>query len=117
MTSPEGRSARTRHPTLWTVEAVRWEYRKESDEGPTVQLGEGLAAAEVSDRGVAIAIAHHFLDRHADEAAGRMSLEVHLHPPEQDVEGEDQCEASDEVLEQPEASAADPPPGRPRKRR
>jgi len=108
MTAPETRPTRTRHPTLWTVEAVRWEFRKEGAEGPVVQLGEGLDAVEVPDRALAIAIGHHLFDKHAEKAVGPMSLEIHLHPPEQDAE------SSDEVREQPAVDSAD---SRPRHRK
>jgi hypothetical protein len=100
MNPPKTRPTRMRHPTLWTVEAVRWEYRKEGAEGPVVQLGESLDAMEVPDRGLAVAIAHYLLDKHAEQAVGRTSLEVHVHPAEQDVEDETQYEVTDEVLEQ-----------------
>ena len=40
------------------------------------------------------------LDRFAEEAAGRMSLEIHLHPPAKDVEDESAYRVTDEVLEQ-----------------
>jgi hypothetical protein len=93
------------------VEAVRWEFRKHAteherllaendEEGPGVQLGQRIAGADVEDREFAIAIAHHFLDRYAEEAANRMSLEVHLHPPLRDVEDENAYKVTDEVLEQ-----------------
>ena len=96
---------------MWTVEAVRWEFRehaseyqrllaKKGEKGAGVQLGEQINVVEVTDRAFAIAVAHHFLDRHAEEAAGRMSLEIHVHPPEQDVEDESAYRVSDEVLEQ-----------------
>jgi hypothetical protein len=95
---------------LWTVEAVRWELREHETEyerllarkrekGPGVQLGQQIDRAEVPDRPYAIAIAHHLLDRHAAEAAGRMSLEIHLHPPEKDVEDESAYRVSEDVLE------------------
>ena len=111
MAAPKKRSERTRHPTLWSVEAVRWEFRqheseyqrllaKKGEEGPGVQLGQRIAGADVEDRDFAIAIAHHFLDRFAEEAAGRMSLEIHVHPPQQDVEDENAYKVTDEVLEQ-----------------
>jgi hypothetical protein len=104
------RLERTRHPTLWTVEAVRWEFRKheseeerllaeQGEEGPGVQLGQRIAGADVEDREFAVAIGHHFLDRFAGEAAGRMSLEIHLHPPLRDVEDENAYKVTDEVLE------------------
>jgi len=75
MTAPEARPARMRHPTLWTVEAVRWEYREDTEEGPSVQLGEGLDAVEVPDRALAIAIAHHLFDKHAEKAVGSLMAE------------------------------------------
>jgi hypothetical protein len=109
--SPKKVRERTRHPTLWTVEAVRWEFRKHEaeydrllarkrDKGPGVQLGERIDRAEVPDRPYALAIAHHLLDRYAEEAAGRMSLEIHVHPPDRDVEDEIAYRVSDEVLEE-----------------
>lgn len=73
---------------------------KKGEKGSGVQLGQQIAVVDVEDREFAIAIAHHLLDRHAAEAAGRMSLEVHVHPPQQDVEAEDDYRVSDEVLEQ-----------------
>ena len=111
MPSPKKRLERTRHPTLWTVEAVRWEFRKhkteyerllakKGEEGPGVQLGQRIAGADVEDREFAIAIGRHFLDRFAEEAAGRMSLEIHIHPPAKDVEDESAYRVTDEVLEQ-----------------
>lgn len=110
MSAPKTRSERTRHPTLWTVEAVRWEFREHETEyerllarkrekGPGVQLGQQIDRAEVPDRPYAVAIAHHLLDRHAEEAAGRMSLEIHVHPPEKDIEDESAYRVSEEVLE------------------
>jgi hypothetical protein len=111
MPAPKKRSERTRHPTLWAVEAVRWEFREHETEydrllarkrhkGPGVQLGERIDRAEVPDRPYAVAIAHHLLDRYAEEAAGRMSLEIHVHPPDQDIEDENAYRVSDEVLEE-----------------
>ena len=111
MTAPKEKPERTRHPTMWTTEALRWEFRehesesqrllaKKGEKGPGVQLGERIERVEVPDRPFAIAIAHHLLDRHAEEAAGRMSLEVHVHPPERDVEDETAYRVSEEVLEQ-----------------
>jgi hypothetical protein len=93
------------------VEVVRWEFRKheteqerllaeKGEEGPGVQLGQRIAGADVEDREFAIAIAHHFLDRYSEEAAGRMSLEIHIHPPEKDVEDEDAYKVRGEVVEQ-----------------
>ena len=111
MTAQKDKPERTRHPTQWTVEALRWEFRehrseyerllaKKGEKGPGVQLGERIERVEVPDRPFAIAIAHHLLERHAEEAAGRMSLEVHVHPPEQDVEDETAYKVSEEILEQ-----------------
>ena len=68
-----------------------------------MQLGESLTAISVTDRPFAIAVAHHFLDRYAEEAAGRMSLEVHVHPPEQDLGDANVYTVSEEVLEQARA--------------
>ena len=111
MSESKTRPERTRHPTLWTVEAVRWEFRqhrseyerllaKKGEGGPGVQLGERIAGVDLEDRELALAIAHHFLDRYAEEAAGRMSLEIHIHPPEKDIEDENAYRVTDEVLEQ-----------------
>jgi hypothetical protein len=111
VSAPKTRPERTRHPDLWTVEAVRWEFREHETEylrllarkrekGPGVQLGQQIDRAEVPDRPYAVAIAHHLLDRHAEEAAGRMSLEIHVHPPEKDIEDESAYRVGDKVLEQ-----------------
>jgi hypothetical protein len=96
---------------LWTVEAVCWEFREHASEyqrllarkgeqGAGVQLGQQINVVEVTDRAFAIAVAHHFLDRHAEEAAGRISLEIHVHPPEQDAEDENAYRVADKVLAQ-----------------
>jgi hypothetical protein len=96
---------------LWTVEAVRWEFReheteydrllaKKREKGPGVQLGQRIAGADVEDREFAVAIAHHFLDRYAEEAARRMSLEIHVHPPGKDVEEESAYKVSEKVVGQ-----------------
>ena len=111
MAEPKKSPERTRHPDLWVVEAVRWEFReheseyqrllaKKRDKGPGVQLGQQIDRAEVPDRPYAVAIARHLLDRHAEEAAGRMSLEIHIHPPKKDIEDESAYRVTDEVLEQ-----------------
>jgi hypothetical protein len=111
VSTPKERPERTRHPDLWVVEAVRWEFRehateyqrllaKKGEKGPGVQLGQRIAGADVEDREFAIAVAHHFLDRYAEEAAGRMSLEIHIHPPERDLQDEGVYQVADEVLEQ-----------------
>ena len=99
MSPSKTRSERTRHPTMWTVQVLRWEFREHASErerllaegeerGPGVQLGQQIGAIAVTDRPFAIAVAQHFLERYAEEAAGRMSLEIHVHPPERDVEDE-----------------------------
>jgi hypothetical protein len=111
MAEPKKIPERTRHPDLWVVEAVRWEFReheseyqrllaKKREKGPGVQLGQQIDRAEVPDRPYALAIAHHLLDRYAEEAAGRMSLEIHIHPPEKDIEDESVYRVSEEVVEQ-----------------
>jgi hypothetical protein len=111
MPEPKKRPERTRHPTLWTVEAVRWEFReheteydrllaKKPEKGPGVQLGQQIAAVDVEDREFAVAVASHFLHRFAEEAAGRMSLEIHVYPPEKDIEDESAYRVSEEVLAQ-----------------
>jgi len=111
MAEKKKRPERTRHPTLWTVEAVRWEFReheteydrllaKKREKGPGVQLGQQIAAVDVEDREFAIAVASHFLHRFAEEAAGRMSLEIHVYPPEKDLEDESVYVVPEEVVEQ-----------------
>lgn len=98
---------RMRHPTSWTVEALLWEYKEHDPEdstshilpGPGVQMAKRVAIAEVPDRSYAVAIAHHYLDRHAEEAVGRMSLEIHIHPSKRDLEGT-YYEVTEEALEQ-----------------
>ena len=60
MAAPTKRPERTRHPTLWTVEAVRWKFRqheteyerllaKKGEQGPGVQLGQQIAAVDIAD--------------------------------------------------------------------
>ena len=111
---PKERQERTRHRTLWTVQAVRWEFREHESEyqrvlakmgekGPGVQLGETIATVDVEDRALAIAIGRHFLHRYAEEAAGRMSLEIHIHPPGKDLDDENVYTVSEEVIEQARA--------------
>ena len=73
---------------------------KKREKGPGVQLGQQIGAIDVEDREFAIAIAHHLLDRYAEEAAGRFSLEIHVHPPEQDLKDESAYVVREEVLEQ-----------------
>jgi len=111
MKAPKDKPERTRHPTLWSVEVVRWEFRaheseyqrllaKKGEKGPGVQLGETIERVEVPDRAYAVAIGSYLVHRHAEEAAGRMSLEIHVHPPQQDVEDENAYRVTEEVLEQ-----------------
>lgn len=104
MSEPENeeRPERTRHPTLWTVEGVRWEYSPETTPtgGPGVRLGQSFVCIDVPDRDLAIAIGRHFLQQHAEEAAGRMSLEIHVHPPEADLEDESVYRVDEEVIEE-----------------
>jgi hypothetical protein len=46
-------------------------------------IGAWIRAHGVPDRELAVAVAHHLLDKHAHEAIGGTSLEIHLTPPEQ----------------------------------
>jgi hypothetical protein len=89
--SPSGR-----HRDLWRVEANRWIYSKlgsryeqllarKHDPVTGVQQGEELESADVPDRATAIALAHQYLDKHAEEAAGRAGLEIHIRPPEAEL--------------------------------
>jgi hypothetical protein len=73
---------------------------KKREKGPGVQLGQQIAAVEVEDRELAVAIARHLVDRYAEEAVGTMSLEVHIHPPGRHLEDETVYQVKDEVLEQ-----------------
>lgn len=89
--SPSGR-----HPDLWRVEANRWVYSEyatpyerllasKHQRGPGLEQGEEIEAADVPDRAAAIALAHQYLDKHAEEAMGRASFEVHIRPPARDL--------------------------------
>lgn len=73
---------------------------KKREKGPGVQLGQQIAAVDVENRDLAIVIARHLLSRFAEEAAGRMSLEIHVYPPEKDLEDESVYVVPEEVLEQ-----------------
>jgi hypothetical protein len=68
------------HPTLWTVAALRWSLENSEQE---IAIGQEIETVEVPDRELAIAIAHHLMDKHAHEAIGETSLEIHVMPPEQ----------------------------------
>src|SRR3954463_11168771 len=92
MESPSGR-----HRDLWRGEAVRWIYSefgsvydlllaKKGEMGPGDERGERVESADVPDGAAAIALAHRYLDQHVEEAAGRMSLEIHIRPPETELQ-------------------------------
>jgi hypothetical protein len=111
MAPPKKRPERTRHPTMWTVEVVRWQFReheseyqrllaKKREKGPGVQLGQQIKVVDVTDRAFALAVARHFLDRHIEEAVGPMSLEVHIYAPERELQDESLYQVTDEVLDQ-----------------
>jgi hypothetical protein len=68
------------NPTLWTVAALKWSFEA-SEEKPAI--GEEIETVEIPDRELAVAIAHHLLDKHAHEAIGKIGLEVHVAPPKQ----------------------------------
>ena len=104
--SPSGR-----HRDLWRVEANRWVYSEfatayerllasKHERGPGIEQGEELEAAEVPDRAAAIALAHQYLDRHAEEAVGRTSLEVHIRPPARELKDSSLYEVPPEVVAQ-----------------
>jgi hypothetical protein len=80
MTKPAKHDRPAANPTLWTVAALRWALENAEHE---VAIGKEIETVEVPDRELAIAIAHHLLDKHAHEAIGKMSLEIHVMPPEQ----------------------------------
>ena len=104
--SPSGR-----HPDLWRVEANRWVYSEfatpyarllasKHERGPGLEQGEELEAAEVPDLDAAIVLAHEYLDRHAEEAVGRTSLEIHIRPPARELKDADLYEVPPEVVAQ-----------------
>ena len=68
------------NPTLWTVTALRWALENLEHE---VAIGEEIESVEVPDRELAVAIAHHLLDKHAHEAFGKTGLEIRIVPPAQ----------------------------------
>ena len=105
------------------------------ERGPGIEQGEELEAAEVPDRAAAIALAHQYLDKHAEEAAGRTSLEIHIRPPATELRDPELYEVPPEIVAQarrlglkgdvaaqikrmvwggrPEHRRAEEPPGRP----
>jgi hypothetical protein len=68
------------NPTLWTVAALTWALENSEQE---VAIGKEIETVDAPYRELAVAIAHHLLDKHAHEAFGKMSLEIHVMPPEQ----------------------------------
>jgi hypothetical protein len=80
MTKPPKHDRPSANPTLWTVVARRWTLENPEQE---LAIGQDIQTLEVGDRELAVAIAHHLLDKHAHEAFGNVSLEVHVLPPEQ----------------------------------
>jgi hypothetical protein len=80
MTGPQKQPRPSGNPTQWIVAALRWGVENSEQE---VAMGKEIEAVEVYDRELAVAIAHHLLDKHAHEAIGRTSLEIHVTPPEQ----------------------------------
>ena len=68
------------NPTQWTVAARRWTLESPEQE---LAIGQDIQIVEVADRELAVAIAHHLLDKHAHQAIGKMSLEIHVLPPQQ----------------------------------
>src|SRR3954470_17815945 len=111
MTTSTIESPSGRHRDLWRVEANRWFYSEFAtayarllasryERGPGIEQGEELEAAEVPDRAAAIALAHQYLDRHAEEAVGRTSLEVHIRPPANELRHAELYEVPAEVVAQ-----------------
>jgi hypothetical protein len=80
MTSSPKNTQPSVHPTHWTVAALRWALKSPEHE---LAIGEEIESLQVSDRELAVAIAHHLLDKHAHEAFGSTGLEVHIIPPAQ----------------------------------
>jgi hypothetical protein len=66
------------NPTLWTVAALRWALEDSDQERG---FGEEIETVEVPDREIAVAIAHHLVDKHAHRAIGKTTLEIHIAPP------------------------------------
>jgi hypothetical protein len=68
------------HPTYWTVAALRWAIKSPKHE---LAIGQEIETLEVANRELAVAIAHHLLDKHAHEAFGQTGLEIHILAPAQ----------------------------------
>jgi hypothetical protein len=67
-------------PTLWTIATLRWALESSAHE---LAIGQEIETVQVPDRELAVAIAHHLLDKHAHEAFGKTGLEIHIVPPAQ----------------------------------
>jgi hypothetical protein len=80
MTSSPKNNQPSVHPTRWTVAALRWSIESPKHE---LSIGQEIETLEVADRELAVAIAHHLLDKHAHEAFGQTGLEIHIMPPAQ----------------------------------
>ena len=80
MTDSHKKARPNGNPTLWTVAALNWALQSPEHE---LAIGQELETVQVSDRELAVAIAHHLLDKHAHEAFGKTGLEIHLVPPAQ----------------------------------
>jgi hypothetical protein len=78
MTKPLNHDRPRGNPTLWTVAARRWTLESPEQE---LAIGQDIQIVEIADRELAVAIAHHLLDKHAHEAFGMVSLEIHVMPP------------------------------------
>jgi hypothetical protein len=99
------------HRDLWRVEANRWVYSEfatpcerllasKYERGTGIEQGEEIESADVADRNAAIALAHQYLHRHAEEAVGRTCLEIHIRPPARERRDADLYEVSPEVVTQ-----------------
>ena len=80
MTSSPKNNQISVHPTHWTVAALKWALKSPEHE---LAIGEEIETLQVVDRELAVAIAHHLLDKHAHEAFGKTGLEIHIVPPAQ----------------------------------
>ena len=91
-------------PTGGSTASTRPRYAQllasKHERGPGIEQGEELEAAEVPDRAAAIALAHQYLDRHAEEAVGRTTLEVHIRPPARELRRPELYEVPPEVVAQ-----------------
>lgn len=67
-------------PVCWTILVMKWGRAVGELERA---MGDEIERIEVADRELAVAIAHHLLDKHAHEAFGETGLEVHIAPPKQ----------------------------------